>query len=115
MYSSDRYLQAQSQLLEWIEQLEEGSEESLFIHFFFYAVEEADAYRLAAELQDLNFEVEVSHQSELGEQWLCLAGMDLPPDSITFNRCTKLFLELADRYDAQYDGWETRLDLQPGF
>lgn len=111
---SDAFWQANSETLDILKEYDEKPERTRFMQFFFYALEEADIYRLAAELKSLNFQVDVSHEVGLGGQWLCLAGMELVPNSQTINRCTTLFLELADRYDATYDGWETRLDLKPG-
>lgn len=82
------------------------------VHFFFYSDEEADAYRLAEELKQLDFKIlEVTNCSSDMDQWLCLAEMLLVPEPGVMDRCTRLLLDLAERYDSLYDGWETRIDI----
>lgn len=104
------YKQANREIFGFVKHLDADPDNSRPVHFYFYSHEEADAYRLADELKQLDFRIlQVSESSE--RQWLCLAEMALVPEPEVMDRCTQLMLDLADRYDSLYDGWETRIDL----
>lgn len=107
-YETSIYKKANREIFEFIRNLDGDSTKTRPVHFFFYTMEESDAYRLAGELQNLDFGIlEVSNT--MNSQWLCLAEMDLCPEPKIMDRCVKLLLNLADRYDAIYDGWEVRI------
>lgn len=95
---------------EWIQYIDERPDEIRPVHFFFYADEEADAYRLAHELQSLDFKI-VQVMESFSTQWLCLVEMDLVPDPPVMDLCTELLDKVARDHGVVYDGWETRLDL----
>lgn len=101
---------ANRRIFDFIQFLDDNPGIARPVHFYFYTLEEADAYRLAEELKQLDFEV-LQVSRSLNNQWLCLAGMELQPAPLIMDRCTEVMLKLADRYNAVYDGWETLIDL----
>ena len=104
------YTKANRELFDFVKHLDAAPENARPVHFYFYSEEEADLYRLADELLRLDFKiVEVSQST--GDQWLCLAEMELVPEPEIMDRCTELLFDLAERYETLYDGWETRIDL----
>ena len=102
--------QAHYRIAEWVRYLDEHPDQIRPVHFFFYADEEGDCYRLAHELQSLDFKI-VQVMQSLDARWLCLAEMALVPDPPVMDLCTDLLQKVADDHDVVYDGWETRIDL----
>jgi len=101
---------ANRRIFDFIRHLDDNPGKTRPVHFYFYTLEEADAYRLADELKRLNFEV-LQVSESLNNQWLCLAGMVIQPEPGIMDHCAEVMLKLADRYNAVYDGWETMIDL----
>lgn len=101
---------AHPKVAEWIRYIDDHPDQIRPVHFFFYAEEEADVYRLAHELQSLDFKIIQVMRSQ-NERWLCLAEMDLVPDPPVMDLCTDLLHKVAQDHQVEYDGWETRVDL----
>ncbi len=101
---------AHPRVAEWVRYLDEHPDQIRPVHFFFYANEEGDAYRLAHELQNLDFRIVQVMESQ-NRRWLCLAEMNLVPDPPVMDLCTDLLHKVARDHSVEYDGWETRIDL----
>jgi hypothetical protein len=108
--STSTTLKAHSKVAEWIQYIDERPDEIRPVHFFFYADEEGDCYRIAHELKNLDFKI-IQVMKSLNKQWLCLAEMDLVPDPPVMDLCTELLHKVAENHNVVYDGWETRIDL----
>lgn len=104
------YKNTNREIFGFIKHLDADPDKTRPVQFFFYCEEEGDVYRLADELQQLNFRIVEVTQS-MDSQWFCLGEMNLVPEPQVMDRCTQLLVDLAERYDALYDGWETRIDL----
>jgi len=104
------YRKANRELFGFVRHLDADPANSRPVQFFFYSEEEGDIYRLAEELLQLDFRIlEVTESAD--RHWLCMAEMNLVPEPRVMDRCTQLLLDLAERYEVLYDGWETRIDL----
>lgn len=102
--------QVQDRISEIIRGLTSSTAKYRPVRFFLFTPEEADAYRLAQELQDHGFcIIRVSATDD--EQWLLVAELNVSPTRQVMDRCDNLLFDLAGRYDAHYDGWETQLVL----
>lgn len=108
------YKHINRRIYDFIRRLDTDPEHKRPVHFYFYAEEESDIYRLAEELKQMEFKIlEVSDVGAGDEphSWLCVAEMHLIPEPSIMDRCADLLIDLAERYDSMCDGWETRIDL----
>ncbi|MBU1423567.1 MAG: ribonuclease E inhibitor RraB [Bacteroidetes bacterium] len=80
------------------------------VEFFIYVPNEEDAYRAAAIIQKVGFEVEVS-QSGSDSDWLCLATMKMKPKLSDITKISMYLAKLAESFGGNYDGWETPIDF----
>ena len=60
-------------------------------------------------MKKLGFEVECSQSSD-EKNWLCLASNHLIPTDSILTSLRKKLEHLAEKFDGNYDGWETGLD-----
>ncbi len=78
------------------------------IRFFLYFSAEEGALRSAIELRKQGFIVEVV-PSQRKYQWLCLALKELMPDVTALTTFRGKMVELAQKYQGEYDGWEAEI------
>jgi Regulator of ribonuclease activity B len=72
---------------------------------YLYLPDEARANAAGQELRSAGYDVTVRPASA-GPGWLTLSESELIPDETNIGALRKLFEDLADRYDGEYDGWE---------
>lgn len=81
------------------------------VDFYFYFPNEFQAHQAGAALQNLQFKTQV-YFSKYGNNWLCLAKKNITVSSRRLTELRKWMEDLADRYEGEYDGWETMVDLE---
>jgi len=79
------------------------------VEFFIYIPTEEGAYRVAAEIQKVGFDVHVELSSR-GDQWLCFATKTLVPLLDELNQISEHFTILAESQGGIYDGWGTGIE-----
>ncbi|MBN2425781.1 MAG: ribonuclease E inhibitor RraB [Calditrichaceae bacterium] len=78
------------------------------VDFFFYFKDETSANLAKAALQELDLEVEITDNGKNNE-WLCLATTKLNLGYNTLIKYRKKFEQIAEKFNGEYDGWETML------
>lgn len=78
------------------------------IRFFLYFTTEEGALNSAIELRKQDFTVDVV--SSTGKyHWLCLALKELNPEITALTTLRGIMVELAQKYQGEYDGWEAEI------
>lgn len=79
--------------------------------FWFYANSEENIYRLANHLQERGLKIEHCGPAVSTDELLLIAEKWMAPTEETTNNLWTYFNELSERFEVEYDGWETRIDL----
>jgi hypothetical protein len=87
----------------------------LCVEFFFYAKVEDRAQALRSALDALGYKAWVSPPREKGEY--CINGWTppMPGDDVAFGAWSDAMVRLAERFEAQFDGWGTFDDQDDDF
>lgn len=79
----------------------------LDFYFYFPTQYEARAANIDLIMEGLTADVK---PAAMGNNWLCLASMQIVPDVVELNKLGKKFETIAAMHNGEYDGWES--DIQ---
>ncbi len=76
------------------------------VSFWMYLPTEEDALNLAKQLQQEQFNVEVTLSAGKKKEWLCLAYRTMVPETGALEEIRKRLTRLVEMHNGKYDGWE---------
>ncbi len=86
------------------------------LSFYLYLPNQAVAEQAALPLREAGFEVDVEQSAdEESNTWLCFCDKEIVPSEATLAEIGELFLALAEQYNGEFDGWETKVRYDFGF
>jgi len=84
-----------------------SSERTVYFYLYFHTEEKSRMAEM--KLRELGFTIETLEPSGKKE-WLCLIYKNVIPNSATLTSIRKKLEHIANKFDGNYDGWETGLD-----
>lgn len=98
--------EAEKAALNQLERFGTDTERDHPMEFFLYFPSELNAYKAAAQLFNLQFQVRVGFSESAGD-WLCLTTKEIKPTSDRILELSNFMEQLAEANNGVYDGWGT--------
>lgn len=93
-----------------------GTRKEIPLSFYLYLPNKKSAKACEPILTKEGLEVEVDKSAANDGNWLCLCHRTMKPSAKELERIGQRFIELAEKHEGQFDGWETNpFKIQGGY
>lgn len=104
--------QANDSALDILQHLDTDLHKKRPVTFWFYSDFESNLYKTAHRLQEDGYEILYCDRSDISNNWLLIAEKEISPGPDNIERLFYHFEDLAQQMGVQFDGWETRIEME---